>query len=212
MLGKQGYTHARACTRPRSRAPTRAYPCTLTHTCVILIAFPSQRNFPTLRSRLSSSQSHRGFLGTRASWSRIFLVSVTYLQEAFWSWACMPTRTEYTAGICSSRTGWPHTQRDSCILLRYAVRRTGPGWWWWGPATGSQHRGPYGRCGSPRWSCGPFVTRLQVDTVEGGTVTWVSRGNVKVKLRKFVTYRVYIGHANIHFQMNIFYKIPPESV
>ena len=42
MLDKQGYRRARACNRPRARAPTR----TRTHSkCITLIAFPRQQWF-----------------------------------------------------------------------------------------------------------------------------------------------------------------------
>ena len=42
MLDKQGYTHARACTRPRAR----------THKYVIFIAFPQQQLFRERASML----------------------------------------------------------------------------------------------------------------------------------------------------------------
>jgi hypothetical protein len=42
MLDKQGYMHAHAFTRPRTRAPTRTHACTHTDKYVILIAIPQQ--------------------------------------------------------------------------------------------------------------------------------------------------------------------------
>jgi hypothetical protein len=39
VLEKEGYTHAHACTRPRTRAPTRMHARTLTHKHIYLLLF-----------------------------------------------------------------------------------------------------------------------------------------------------------------------------
>ena len=59
MLDKQGYMHARACTRPCTHTHTHAHnahacmhPRAHTHKCVILIAFPRQQRLCKLTSML----------------------------------------------------------------------------------------------------------------------------------------------------------------
>ena len=54
MLDKQGYMHARACTRPRAPAPALTHARTRTHTdkYIILIAFPRQQWFRDRTSML----------------------------------------------------------------------------------------------------------------------------------------------------------------